>query len=75
MEKNINIEKAQKWAEDYLKSEEGKQIIDELNKDFINYVVFGTSQYLNTETVDDFVKSFNLTASDIIEKFKNTLTK
>lgn len=72
---NIKRMKAQQFAEDFLNSTEGKQTVDNLNKDFINYVVFGTSKYLNTETVDDFLNSYSLSTSDIIEKFKNTLTK
>lgn len=67
--------KPQQFAEDFLNSTEGKQIINRLNKDFINYIVFGTSEYLNTEAIDNFVKSYKLSTSDIIEKFKNTLTK
>lgn len=75
MEKSINIEKAQKWAEDYLKSEEGRLQIERCNKDFANYLLFGTTNILDENILYEVVSTSRLGKGEILQRFKHTLTE
>lgn len=68
-------ETAKKWAEDYLSSESGLEYKKELERDFLNYLVFGTPYYFNVETLEDIISHSRLTREDIINRFKHQLTK
>lgn len=68
-------ETAKKWAEDYLSSESGLEYKEEFERDFLNYLVFGTTYYFNVETLENIISHSRLSREDIINRFKHQLTK
>ena len=70
---------AKKWVEGYLNSEEGKRDTEKINKDFVDYIIFGKpTEYLNEELLDEmasFVKIEELSVKEIVERFGNLLTE
>lgn len=71
---------AKEWADEVLNSDEGKELQRNLDKEFIEYVVFGkTPYYGNKETfkdLKDYIETeLHLTPSDIIDRFEDVLTE
>lgn len=53
-----DIKTAKEWAEGYLNSEEGKQEIERINKEAIDYMLYGIpTSYLNEDLLDE-MKNF-----------------
>lgn len=49
-------ELAEKWAEEYLNSEEGKKEIARINQEFLEYWLYGKpTRYLNEELLDEII--------------------
>ena len=74
-----NKELAQKWAQVYLESEEGKLETERIHKEAVDYIIFGTkTSYLNEELLDEmgeFVKVKEFSLEDIINRFGEYLTE
>ena len=70
---------AEKWAEEYLNSEEGKKETENLNKETIDYIIFGKpTRYLNEELLDEmdsFIRVEKLSVEEIVERFGDLLTE
>lgn len=70
---------AEKWAEEYLNSEEGKKETEKLNKETIDYIIFGKpTRYLNEELLDEmdsFIKVEKLSVEAIVDRFGDLLTE
>lgn len=66
---------AEKWVKDFLNSKEGLEFKKELERDFLNFLVFGTPYYFNVETLEDIISHSRLTREDIINRFKHQLTE
>ena len=53
-----NAKTAKEWAEEYLNSEEGKLEIERINKEAIDYMLYGIpTSYLNEDLLDE-MKNF-----------------
>ena len=53
-EKVLNKKLAEKWAEEYLNSEEGKKETEKLNKEAMDYILYGKpTSYLNEQLLDE----------------------
>lgn len=49
-----NKELAEKWAEEYLNSEEGKKETARINQEVLDYMLYGKpTRYLNEELLDE----------------------
>ena len=71
---------AEEWATNILNSEEGKELQRTLNKELLDFIIFGkTPQYGNKEFFKDLKEytktELELTPSQIIESFKDYLTE
>lgn len=68
---------AKEWAEKYLNSEEGKKETERLNKEALDYMIFGyPTKYLNEELLDDMnslLKIEELSVEEIIVRFGDLL--
>lgn len=54
----IDYQTAKEWAEEYLNSEEGKLEIERINKEAIDYMLYGIpTSYLNEDLLDE-IKNF-----------------
>lgn len=63
---------AEDWADEWLSSPEGKELVEQANKEFLNYVVFGEStEVLNEDVIDEM----QLDAPKIVEVFSEHLTE
>lgn len=75
----MSKEIAKKWAEDYLNSEEGKKEVEKINKEALDYLIFGEpTRYLNEELLSEmnsFVKIEELSVKEIVERFGYLLTE
>ncbi|HSE99934.1 MAG TPA: hypothetical protein VLA48_03475 [Nitrososphaeraceae archaeon] len=69
---------AKEWADKYLNSEEGKKETKRLNKQALDYMIFGyPTKYLNEELLDDmnsFLRIEELSVEEIIVRFGDLLT-
>lgn len=70
---------AKKLVEGYLNSEEGKKETEKLNKEALDYMIFGSpSRYLNEALLDEmnsFIKTEELSVDEIVERFGDLLTE
>ena len=75
--------KAEKWAEDYLKSEEGKLNIERLNDELLEFMTFGRVGYIvghdgefrkatqeELMKLEHVVEGVELSASEIIDRYR-----
>lgn len=69
----------QKLVEGYLNSEEGKKETEKLNKEALDYMIFGSpSRYLNEALLDEmnsFIKTEELSVDEMVERFGDLLTE
>lgn len=60
---------AEKWAKEYLNTEEGKKETEKLNRETIDYIIFGKpTRYLNEELLDEmdsFIKTEELSIEEM----------
>jgi len=71
---------AEKWAEDYLNSEEGKAETAKINKEVFDYMLYGKSTtFLNEELLDEMndyiIETEELSSDEIIERYKGLLSE
>jgi hypothetical protein len=70
---------AKQWAEDYLNSEEGKAETARINQETLDYMLYGKpTRYLNEQLLgemkDYIIKTEELSADEIVEKYKGLLS-
>lgn len=66
---------AVEWAEKYLSSEEGLKFKKEVDRDFLNYMLFGIPYCFNTEFLEGTISSSRLKRDEIIDRFRHQLTE